>query len=109
MGMSKRCVSLPSLPPVSAKFCIRLNAGQASPSPPVGPIIGSAGISLKEFCTQYNSSTSQQIGSIIPTFVTIYADKTFLLNLQSPHTAMLLLEITWAKKGSAYPSTVPIG
>merc|ERR1711904_685163 len=62
-----------------------------------------------DFCTQYNSSTSHQVGSVIPALVTVYADKTFSLNLRSPPTALLLLEAISAKKGSAYPSTVPIG
>ena len=82
---------------------IKLNveAGKATPAPPVGTILGPAGINLQEFCTKYNDATREKMGDIIPVLITIYEDRTFDFELKTPPTASLLMKAAGINKASS--------
>lgn len=81
---------------------IKLNvqAGKATPAPPVGTILGPAGINLQEFCTKYNDATREKMGDIIPVLITIYDDRSFDFELKTPPTASLLMKAAGITKAS---------
>ena len=85
---------------VLQKIKIQIEAGKATPAPPVGTVLGPAGINLQEFCTKYNDATRDQMGNVIPVEITIYEDRTFDFVLKTPPTATLLLKAAGIKKGS---------
>ncbi len=64
---------------------LQIPAGQANPSPPVGPALGQKGVNIMEFCKQFNAKTSEKAGLIIPVVITVYADKSFNIYLQKHH------------------------
>ncbi len=70
---------------------LNIEAGKATPAPPVGTILGPAGINLQEFCTKYNEATRDKMGDIIPVEITIYEDRSFDFVLKTPPTPSLLL------------------
>jgi large subunit ribosomal protein L11 len=79
-------------------------AGQANPSPPVGPALGQHGVNIMEFCKAYNARTQDQQGLIIPAVVTIYADRTFTFVTKTPPASVLLKKAARIAKGSAEPN-----
>jgi large subunit ribosomal protein L11 len=84
-------------------------AGQANPSPPVGPALGQHGVNIMEFCKAYNAKTQDQAGTIIPAEITIYADRSFTFVLKSPPAAVLLLKAAKIKSGSGEPNRKKVG
>jgi len=80
---------------------LNIEAGKATPAPPVGTILGPAGINLQEFCTKYNEATRDKMGDIIPVEITIYEDRSFDFVLKTPPTPSLLLKAAGISKGSA--------
>ena len=91
------------MPPkkVLAVVKIQLDAGSATPAPPVGTALGPHGIQTMEFCKQYNAATESQRGSVIPVEITIYEDRTFTFVLKTPPTAALLRQALGLDKGAA--------
>lgn len=85
---------------VVKKIKLQIPAGKATPAPPVGTVLGPAGINLQEFCTKYNDATREKMGDIIPVEITIYDDRTFDFVLKTPPTASLLLKAAGVSKGS---------
>lgn len=79
---------------------IQIEAGKATPAPPVGTVLGPAGINLQEFCTRYNDATRDKMGDVVPVEISIYEDRTFDFVLKTPPTANLLLKYANVKKGS---------
>ncbi len=79
-------------------------AGQANPSPPVGPALGQHGVNIMEFCKAFNARTQEQQGLIIPAVVTVYADRTFSFITKTPPAAVLLKRAAKIAKGSAEPN-----
>lgn len=79
---------------------IQIEAGKATPAPPVGTVLGPAGINLQEFCTKYNEATRDQMGNVIPVEISIYEDRSFDFVLKTPPTASLLLKAANVQKGS---------
>ena len=67
-----------------ATIKLQLPAGQANPSPPVGPALGAHGVNIMEFCKAYNAKTQQQTGTIIPVVITVYSDRSFSFILKTP-------------------------
>jgi len=84
-------------------------AGQANPSPPVGPALGQHGVNIMEFCKTFNARTQDKQGLIIPAVVTIYADRSFTFELKTPPAAVLLKRAAKIAKGSAEPNREKVG
>ncbi len=80
---------------------IQLDAGGATPAPPVGTALGPHGVQTMEFCKQYNAATENQRGSVVPVEITIYEDRTFSFVLKTPPTPVLLRQAAGLDKGSA--------
>ena len=85
---------------VVKKIKLQIPAGKATPAPPVGTVLGPAGINLQEFCTKYNEATREKMGDIVPVEISIYEDRTFDFVLKTPPTASLLLKAAGIEKGS---------
>ena len=86
---------------VVKKIKLQIQAGKATPAPPVGTVLGPAGINLQEFCTKYNEATRDKMGDIVPVEISIYEDRTFDFVLKTPPTASLILKAAGISKGSA--------
>jgi large subunit ribosomal protein L11 len=84
-------------------------AGQANPSPPVGPALGQHGVNIMEFCKAFNARTQDKAGLIIPAIVTIYADRSFTFELKTPPAAVLLRKAAKIEKGSGEPKRIMVG
>ena len=85
---------------VVKKIKLQIQAGKATPAPPVGTVLGPAGINLQEFCTKYNDATREKMGDIVPVEISIYEDRTFDFVLKTPPTASLILKAAGISKGS---------
>ena len=88
---------------------LQIPAGKATPAPPVGTVLGPAGINLQEFCTKYNDATRDKMGDILPVVISIYEDRTFDFVIKTPPTAFLIKKICNVKKGSAKGSKEQAG
>jgi len=88
---------------------MQIRGGQANPSPPVGPALGSKGLNIMEFCKQFNARTQDKMGQLIPVVISIYSDKSFDFVIKTPPAAVLLLEASKLKKGSPEPNRAKIG
>ena len=85
---------------VVKKIKLQIQAGKATPAPPVGTVLGPAGINLQEFCTKYNDATRDKMGDVVPVEISIYDDRTFDFVLKTPPTPTLLLKAAGIQKGS---------
>ncbi len=79
---------------------LQIPAGKATPAPPVGTVLGPAGINLQEFCTKYNDATRDKMGDILPVVISIYDDRSFDFVIKTPPTGFLLKKIAHINKGS---------
>jgi large subunit ribosomal protein L11 len=82
------------------KIKLQIPAGKATPAPPVGTVLGPAGINLQEFCTKYNDATRDKMGDILPVEISIYDDRSFDFIIKTPPTGFLLKKIAHINKGS---------
>ena len=85
---------------VVKKIKLQIQAGKATPAPPIGTVLGPAGINLQEFCTKYNDATRDKMGDVVPVEISIYDDRTFDFVLKTPPTPTLLLKAAGIQKGS---------
>ena len=83
---------------------LQIEAGKASPAPPVGPALGSAGINIMQFVKEFNDRTASQAGFIIPVVITVYKDKTFEFITKVPPAAVLIKKAAGIQKGSGKPN-----
>lgn len=83
--------------------------GQANPAPPLGPVLGQAGIDINAFCTQFNDRTQDKQGQVIPVVIRVYEDRSFDFDLKQPPAASLILEKAKVKKGSGEPNKNKVG
>ena len=88
---------------------LTIEAGKATPAPPIGPTLGQHGVNIQEFVTQYNDKTRDKMGDVIPCILTVYEDRSFMIELKTPPVTHLLLKATGLKKGSGKPNTQKIG
>ncbi len=86
---------------VVKKIKLEIEAGKATPAPPVGTVLGPAGINLQEFCTKFNDATREKMGDVVPCEISIYDDRTFDFVLKTPPAGFLLKKIAKINKGSA--------
>lgn len=82
------------------KIKLQIPAGKATPAPPVGTVLGPAGINLQDFCTKYNDATRDKMGDILPVEISIYDDRSFDFIIKTPPTAFLLKKYAKIQKGS---------
>jgi large subunit ribosomal protein L11 len=94
---------------VIGEIKLQIPAGQANPSPPVGPALGQRGVNIMEFCKAFNAATQSQQGMIIPVIVTVYADRSFTFITKTPPTAVLLKKAAGLEKGSGEPGKIKVG
>jgi len=94
---------------VMASVKLQLSAGQANPSPPVGPALGQHGVNIMEFCKAFNAQTKGQEGTIVPVVVTIFTDRSFTFITKSPPAPVLLKKAAGIAKGSAEPNPSRVG
>jgi large subunit ribosomal protein L11 len=94
---------------VLAKVKIQLDAGSATPAPPVGTALGPHGVQTMEFCKQYNAATESQRGTVVPVDITIYEDRTFTFVLKTPPTPVLLRQAAGVDKGAATSGREEVG
>ena len=94
---------------VIKKIKLDIEAGKANPAPPVGTVLGPAGINLQEFCTKYNEATRDKMGDIAPVEITIYEDRSFDFVVKTPPTGFLLKKYAKVKKGSAKGKNEVVG
>jgi large subunit ribosomal protein L11 len=95
---------------VSAYIKLQVPAGQANPSPPVGPALGQHGVNIMEFCKAFNSKTQKmENGMPIPVVITVYADRSFSFITKTPPASVLLRKAAGIPKGSGEPNTLKVG
>jgi large subunit ribosomal protein L11 len=88
---------------------LQVKGGQANPSPPVGPALGSKGLNIMEFCKQFNARTQDKMGQVLPVLITVFSDKSFEFVVKTPPAANLLIEAAKVKGGSAEPNRKKVG
>ena len=94
---------------IQTKIKLQIPAGQANPSPPVGPALGQHGLNIQEFCTKFNDATKDKMGDIIPVEITVYEDRTYAFITKTPPAAELIKKAAKLKKGSGNPLAEKIG
>ncbi len=94
---------------ITGQIKLQIPAGQANPSPPVGPALGQHGVNIMEFCKSFNAKTDSQQGMIIPVIITVYADRSFSFITKTPPAAVLLKKAAKVEKGSGVPNKDKVG
>jgi large subunit ribosomal protein L11 len=94
---------------VSALIKLQINAGQATPAPPIGPALGQHGVNIMEFCKAYNAQTEGQRGSVIPVEITVYDDRSFTFITKTPPASELIKKAAGVPKGSGEPHKTKVG
>ena len=95
---------------IVAYIKLQVKAGEANPSPPVGPALGQHGVNIMEFCKAFNSQTQKvEKGLPIPVVITVYSDRSFTFITKTPPAAVLLKKIAGVSSGSSTPNTVKVG
>jgi large subunit ribosomal protein L11 len=88
---------------LAAVVKLQIQAGAATPAPPVGPALGQHGVNIMEFCRSYNAATESQRGQVVPVEISIYEDRSFTFVTKTPPAAQLLLKAAGVAKGSGEP------
>src|SRR5437879_10294818 len=94
---------------IAAVVKVQLNAGAATPAPPVGTALGPHGVNIMDFCKQYNAATESQRGNVIPVEITIYEDRSFTFVTKTPPAAQLIKKAAGIEKGSGEPHRNKVG
>jgi large subunit ribosomal protein L11 len=94
---------------VAALIKLQINAGQATPAPPIGPALGQHGVNIMEFCKAYNAQTESQRGNVIPVEITVYEDRSFTFVTKTPPAAELIKKAAGVAKGSGEPHRTKVG
>lgn len=88
---------------------LQIEAGKANPAPPIGPALGQHGVSIQEFCNQFNEATKEKPGEIIPAEITVYEDRSFTFKLKTSPTSFLLRKAAGLDKGAKMPKKENVG
>ena len=88
---------------------LAIEAGKATPAPPIGPALGQKGVNIVMFCKEYNARTADKPGYIIPVEITVYEDKSYTFILKTSPASILLAKAAGVKKGSGNPQTTKVG
>ncbi len=88
---------------------LQIDAGKATPAPPVGTVLGPAGINLQDFCTRFNDATRDKMGDVLPVVISIYDDRSFDFVIKTPPAAFLIKKAAKVKKGSSKGSSEIVG
>ncbi len=99
---------MPPKKKVSGLIKLQINAGAATPAPPIGPALGQHGVNIMEFCKAYNAATESQRGNVIPVEITVYEDRSFTFITKTPPAAQMIKKAAGVDKGSATPHTVKV-
>jgi large subunit ribosomal protein L11 len=94
---------------VVGKIGLQLNAGKATPAPPVGPALGPYSLNIMAFCKEYNERTQAQAGMVIPVEITVYEDRTFTFVTKTPPASFLIKRAIGIESGSAVPNRNKVG
>jgi large subunit ribosomal protein L11 len=94
---------------VIGEIKLQLPGGQATPAPPVGPALGQHGLNIMDFCKAFNARTQKQAGIIIPTIITVYADRSYSFITKTPPASFLLKQAAGVQKGSGEPNKEKVG
>jgi large subunit ribosomal protein L11 len=100
---------MPPKKKVAALIKLQINAGQATPAPPIGPALGQHGVNIMEFCKAYNAQTEGQRGNVIPVEITVYEDRSFTFVTKTPPAAELIKKAAGVPKGSGEPHKTKVG
>ena len=93
---------------VAGYIKLQINAGKATPAPPVGPALGQHGVNIMGFCKEFNERTAQQAGLVIPVVITVYQDKSFTFITKTPPAAVLLKKAAKIESGSGVPNKTKV-
>lgn len=88
---------------------LAINAGKATPAPPVGPALGQHGVNIMQFCKEYNEKTAKDAGLVIPVVITVYEDRSFSFVLKTPPASILLKKAAGIESGSGTPNKTKVG
>ena len=88
---------------------VQAKGGQATPAPPLGPVLGQAGVDIASFCNQFNQKTKDRMGQIVPIVLTVFEDRSFTFIMKQPPASALIMERAKIEKGSGDPKKTPVG
>src|SRR3989344_853611 len=86
---------------------VQAKGGQATPAPPLGPVLGQAGVDIASFCNQFNQKTKDRMGQIVPIVLTVFEDRSFTFIMKQPPASALIMERAKIEKGSGDPKKTP--
>ncbi len=94
---------------VTAMVKLQIQAGKATPAPPIGPALGQHGVNIMGFCKEFNERTAKQAGFIIPVVITVYQDRSFTFILKTPPASVLIKKAVGIESGSGVPNKTKVG
>jgi len=100
---------MPPKKKVAGLIKLQINAGAATPAPPIGPALGQHGVNIMEFCKAYNAATESQRGNVIPVEITVYEDRSFTFITKTPPAAEMIKKAAGVAKGSGVPQSNKVG
>jgi len=100
---------MPPKKKLAAIIKLQIQAGAATPAPPVGPALGQHGVNIMEFCKAYNAATDSQRGQVVPVEISVYEDRSFTFVTKTPPAAKLILQAAGLEKGSGEPHKTKVG
>jgi large subunit ribosomal protein L11 len=94
---------------VTSVIKLQVKGGQANPAPPIGPVLGQAGVNIMEFCKQFNARTQKQIGEVLPVVISVFKDRSFTFIIKTPPVSYLIMKALNLAKGSGEPNKNKVG